>query len=324
MKESEANTQIVHLLYQNRIKILVSVALFLIASIVITSITPKKYMSRAIIYPSSSNNFDDVISNPDFGFEIQADKIIQLLESQIMQEAIIDQFDLISYYELDTTETYWYDQLQKKYARDINFGRTKYQSVTITVSLKDPNLAANVANQITSNIDSIQASLFASNLRDLKNTLLDKINAQQIILDSLLGAILLSEKEVEKHPILSTKENLAKYHYETGQVTTGDPIILDALVNHPSIQLENLTNSYYLQLTSINGLKTKLNKVEEALSLPLPGIYIISKAVPNAKPTSPNLIWNIVYGFIIGLGLSISMVIISNRLKHAISEYRNQ
>jgi hypothetical protein len=56
-----------------------------------------------------------------FGYDVEADRILQLLQSQEIQDSINAKFDLVSYYELDTLDERWRDELRKEFFANINF-----------------------------------------------------------------------------------------------------------------------------------------------------------------------------------------------------------
>lgn len=316
MEEKNVNITILKELYANRWKIMLTTVFFLALSLVVYFITPPKYTSNAIVYPTSSNSIDEVVANPSFGFEIQADRTIQLFESQMMKDRLVEKFDLITYYELDTNSSKWYSQLNKNYARDISFSRTKYQSVVVNVTMKDPFLAANIANEAITYIDTIQKSLFLENLQKIKTELENAITTQQSELDQMLVNILFLDSSLnQNNPIAINKLNQLKFKQQTGQSQSGDAIIIDALQDHPGFLLEKQINNYYIKLNTLNSLKNKLEEVKKTINLPFPGVYTVSKARPDETPTSPKLLWNLLFGFLIGLMFSIAFIFIKHNLK---------
>lgn len=310
MEENLVNNHLIREIYTNRWRILITSSLFLVLSLVLYFVTPKKYTASAIVYPSFSNSIDELVQNPSFGFEIQADRTIQLFESQMMQDEIVEKFDLINYYELDTNSTNWFSQLNKFYARDITFTRTQHQSVMVRVSMEDPFMAAEIANTAVSYLDTIQKSLFMKNLLIVRDEIAKNVNEQQEELDQLLASIVQNDSEVSSTSQISeNKLNELKHKQETGSSQSGDAIILEVLENHPGFMVEKQINDYYIRLNVLNSLKVKLADIEKTISLPFPGVYVVSHARPDEKASSPKLFWNLSFGLLIGLVLSIGFVL---------------
>lgn len=148
MNENENNSAInfIKTIFKNIKTILFITLLFFVASIIITLLIPKKYNAYGVVYPTSSNSIKEVSKNMYFGYEFQADRLIQLFESQKMKDKIIEKYDLINYYELDKDTDDWRYLLNKNYDENIDFKRTKFISVSIEATMKTPEMAANIVN----------------------------------------------------------------------------------------------------------------------------------------------------------------------------------
>lgn len=125
-------------------------------------ITPK-YKSTVIMFPTSTNSISKVLlsdnmgSNKDileFGEEEQAEQLLQILNSSEIRSAIIKKYNLMEHYKIDSTAKYKMTQLYKEYESNITFKRTEYMAVEIEVLDKDPQMAADIANDIASLLDS--------------------------------------------------------------------------------------------------------------------------------------------------------------------------
>ena len=62
--------------FKNRKTLFIAALLGGILGVVATFFTPKKYLSTAIIYPYNSHKVNDIISNPQFGYEIETEQLI--------------------------------------------------------------------------------------------------------------------------------------------------------------------------------------------------------------------------------------------------------
>jgi len=135
----------------------------MILAAVLTLFIPKEYLSYGTIFPTSANSLDITLDNPSFGYDVEADRLIQVLESNEMQEIVIKKYDLISYYELDTNEADWRDDLRKEYFKDITFSRTIAMSVVISARTKSPQLSADIVNTIIDNINPLREKIIKKN-----------------------------------------------------------------------------------------------------------------------------------------------------------------
>ncbi|MFM1876784.1 MAG: hypothetical protein RL266_2521 [Bacteroidota bacterium] len=127
-------------------------------------ITPK-FESTVIMFPTSTasisksllakNNVakEDLLS---FGEEEQAEQLLQILNSDEIRSKIVERYNLIEHYEIDTTDQYKQTKLFKEYDSNITYKRTEFQSVRIDVLDTDPQLAADIANDIAALVDSVK------------------------------------------------------------------------------------------------------------------------------------------------------------------------
>ena len=96
---------------------------------------------------------EDLLS---FGEEEQAEQLIQILNSDEIRSRIVQKYDLLNHYEIDTTERYRFTKLFKEYESNITYKRTEFQSVRVDVLDTDKNLAAAIANDIAALVDSVK------------------------------------------------------------------------------------------------------------------------------------------------------------------------
>ncbi len=292
-------------------------------SAIITLLTPKKYSAEGVVYPTSSNNINEVTANPEFGFELQADKLIQLFDSQEMQSKIITQYNLVDYYELDSSSIDWKHKLNKYYRRDFTFSRTKYLSIVVNATTKDPYLSANIVNTMISYVDTVRQNIFFENVLSLKASLYKQVTIHQKNVDSLLKAINENIGKETKSPLAESNLNKINFAKQTGKMNTGDAVIANAIINNYSIELENTINEYKLALGQLNLYKTELAKVQKTLSLPFPSIYKVKMAEVDLKKVSPSLFINLVYAILAGLLFSITYITIKHnwsRIKASLTE----
>lgn len=113
MKEPQKNEllQIIKFIYNHHKIYLKAIIITIILSVLVTFLLPKKYRSTGIIFPTFSNSLEDTYNNPMFGYDVEADRILQLLQSQEVQDSINAKFNLVNYYELDTLDERWRDEL---------------------------------------------------------------------------------------------------------------------------------------------------------------------------------------------------------------------
>jgi uncharacterized protein involved in exopolysaccharide biosynthesis len=152
-------------LYKWRKHLLIIAGSTLVASFIFTLpffITPK-YKSTVIMFPTSTNSISKALlsDNPgsqqdilEFGEEEQAEQLLQILNSNEIRSKIIKKYDLINHYGISTSSNYVMTKLYDEYENNITYKRTEFMAVEIEVMDKDPQIAANIANDIAALLDS--------------------------------------------------------------------------------------------------------------------------------------------------------------------------
>ncbi len=125
-------------------------------------ITPL-YKSEVILYPTASNSISKVLlSNNfnnskdilEFGEDEQTEQMLQVLNSNKIRDRIIKKYNLAKHYEIKPGSKYKMTRLFKEYESNFRFRRTEYMAVKITVYDKDPQMAADMANDVAELLDS--------------------------------------------------------------------------------------------------------------------------------------------------------------------------
>jgi len=125
-------------------------------------ITPK-FKSTVILYPASSSSISKALlgekggKNEDltaFGEDEQAEQLLQILNSNKIRDKVIWKFNLMKHYGIDSTSKIKFSKLFKEYENNISFRRTEFMAVQISVYDEEPQMAADIANNIASLLDS--------------------------------------------------------------------------------------------------------------------------------------------------------------------------
>ena len=142
-----------------KILIILGISAIIISSIV-SLLMQEMYLSAVTLFPtkSSSVTFSETISEnqsvTQFGDEADAEKMLQILESAQVRDKIIDTYDLMKHYDIDTTSHLRQTYLIDKYYDNITFNRNKNGAVLIKVLDPSPDTAALIANHIAELFDS--------------------------------------------------------------------------------------------------------------------------------------------------------------------------
>lgn len=149
-------------IWKKRLTISIITGVATIAAIVISLLMTPMFKSTAIVFPAATStvSFSEQrnakASSMDFGEEEHADQLVQILQSSRIRNRIVQQFKLFQHYEIDQNDPNKNFKLNKAYNDHIQFVRTRYGSIEISVLDKDRELAAKIANKIVDLIDTVK------------------------------------------------------------------------------------------------------------------------------------------------------------------------
>ncbi|MCF8333461.1 MAG: hypothetical protein K9I47_04865, partial [Bacteroidales bacterium] len=143
-------------LYKYRKPLIIVTVGAVILSILFSSswfITPK-YESEVIMYPASSNSISKALLAEnqsgkkdilEYGEEAATEQMLQLLSSTRIRSKVISKYNLMEHYDIDPSSKNTQTKLYDVYDKNINFSRTEYMAVKVSVMDKDAQLAARMA-----------------------------------------------------------------------------------------------------------------------------------------------------------------------------------
>jgi len=149
--------------WEKRIPLIIITAVAAVASIIISLAMTSLFKSQVVFFPVPNTSVSKYLLSDQyagrtgllaFGEEEQTEQMLQILQSDQIKNRIIQKYDLMNHYEIDSGFRYKYTLLDKKYKKYIKFKRTKYMSIIIEVMDRDPQTAANIANDVSNLVDS--------------------------------------------------------------------------------------------------------------------------------------------------------------------------
>jgi capsular polysaccharide biosynthesis protein len=152
--------------WRKHLMILAIVAIVLSAAI--SFIIKPKYKAEVIFYPTTINSIGNSLftdlnkreADPlAFGEELEAENALQLLSSSAMTGRIIKDFDLMKHYDIEPKANQARTKLANKFNSNIDFERTRYLSIKISVLDESPEMAARIANGIAEIYDTVKTEI---------------------------------------------------------------------------------------------------------------------------------------------------------------------
>ena len=254
-------------------------------------ITPL-YLSTAIIFPaaSSSVSFSEQrntkASSMDFGEEEQAEQLVQILQSAQIKDLIVEKFDLMKHYNISESDGYKYDKLNKAYEGHFSFERTRFGSIKIDVLDRDPKLAAKMANEIVSLIDTVKNNIIRKRTlpafeitKRKKEQLENEINALLNEMDSLskLGVVSLDVRSRLFQALVDSKNPQEKKILQK-------KIEINSLLGSTFDGLERKRNE---KITKLEDFKVAYEQAESDAATDFSHKFVVQRATVADKKDQP-------------------------------------
>jgi uncharacterized protein involved in exopolysaccharide biosynthesis len=263
-------------------------------------ITPL-FRSEVVVFPSTTHsvsiavlpqNYPTGHDVMEFGDEQEAENLLQVLHSDEIRQRIIEKYDLMHHYRIADDSKFKYTALFKAYENRIDFKRTEFMSVVISVLDSDPDTAAMIANDIS----------------DLLNEVKNRIKKERAIkgLQIVEREFLSLRAELDSmESELTTLRERGVHDYESQAEVFSEQLgiaIVTKGQNHPAAiaiqhRLDTLAKygSFYVKLRDesrllkeeLVRLKTRYDQARVDVNESLPETFTVNRAYPAERKTYP-------------------------------------
>lgn len=170
--------------------------LALVASVVVSMLITPRYKATATLFPTNSNRLSKAIMDyhysldfMDYGIERDCEYCIQILSSESMERDVCAKFNLLEHYGISEDDPHKMFKLHEQYRGNVNVKRTEFLGVEVGVLDVDPQWAADMANYIAANYDTVCHRIHhdrACNAADIMQGVCAKMGEEiQLLQDSL-------------------------------------------------------------------------------------------------------------------------------------------
>jgi uncharacterized protein involved in exopolysaccharide biosynthesis len=314
-----------------------------------TFIRPK-YKSTVIFFPAAANSISQAVleSNTSelvaFGEETQVEQMLQILNSDEIRSIIIKKYDLMKHYRIDPSSKYPITKLYSEYNDNITYEPTEFLSIRIKVLDEDPQMAANIGNDIASLLDSVKNRIQRDRLYQAMKIVESEYNEKLAVItakqDSLKVLREMGLMDYQNQAIIWNEEYAKSYSSYNNDIavlpelekykSANDSMVvnvkarikgaasrmknlqskLDLLAKHGGTNI-SLNEDLSTQVAELNKLKLQYQKLKIDAEHNMPPKFIINRAV-KAEMKSYPIRWLIIVvsvfaSFILAL---ITMVVI--------------
>lgn len=151
--------ELLQFLWNKRKPLIIITSAAIVISVVVSLMMTPYYKATATVFPTRSNSVDFTTSSRasvvEFGDEADAERLLQVLISPEIRDSLTLKYDLYAHYDIDSNESSARHKFQEAYEGNVQFNRTRYNSITIDVFDTDPLIAADMANDIVRLVDTV-------------------------------------------------------------------------------------------------------------------------------------------------------------------------
>jgi capsular polysaccharide biosynthesis protein len=295
-----------------------------------TFIRPQ-FTSTTIIYAPRTNSLSQILNNEHninerldiraYAIEEETEQMMQILNSREIKDMLIERYDLINYYGIDIWGKAWKAKLYKTIEGLVDIKRTKYGAIAISVSDWSPEQAAQMANDIASELDTIKNRIESERTFAACKALeihIQKAEAQrQLIADSLnqlakkgvLAFDYQTERIIQQYAIALAQGNMAGVQRLQKEIEKLEKFGHAA----NSMRREQLEISDQIAAARIQLLNAQMD-----YSGIMPVKFVIEKAVPSDKKSYPK---KLMIGLIATIGtflLTLMVLLLIDKIKNEI------
>jgi len=278
--------------------ILITLGAAIFSALISFTITPK-FRSSVVLFPASESpisksllqtNFQDRVGILGFGEEDQLERILQVLHSDDIRDHVVDQYKLMEHYEIDPDGPFPLTKLYGEYSSNIKYKRTEFNSIVIEVMDKDPQMAADIANDIATQIDSTMNRMKRE--RAMKAFLLverEYLNSSRRVRELNDSITILNEKGIVTYD--AQFERLTEAY---GKAITENNDKAAKTIEDKMKELQNYTGPfvYYWNLWTnetvrLRDLSAKYIEAKAETELTLSHVFVLDRAYKAEKKAYP-------------------------------------
>lgn len=291
---------LVQFMWQKRKTLILVCLVVAVVSLIASFLVTPKFKSTAIVYAPRTNSVAKILLNEEsynerldmkaYADDEETEQMMEILNSREIKDILIDKFDLYNHYGLGEGVSYRQTKMYKYLKGNIEVKRTQYGAIAVSVIDKDPQVAADMANEILVLLDSVK------NRIDHERTIAayNLLKRQLEIVDAEVQRIDDSVQVLMQNGVFDFKSQSERVmqQYATAVAqgnTAGMKRLEDELKKMATWGPRSLTlyeeQAYFREYQSI--VKIKMMNAIVDMDTEIPVKFVIERAIPADKKTYP-------------------------------------
>ena len=291
---------LVQFMWQKRKTLILVCLVVAVVSLIASFLVTPKFKSTAIVYAPRTNSVAKILLNEEsynerldmkaYADDEETEQMMEILISREIKDILIDKFDLYNHYGLGEGVSYRQTKMYKYLKGNIEVKRTQYGAIAVSVIDKDPQIAADMANEILVLLDSVK------NRIDHERTIAsyNLLKRQLEIVDAEVQRIDDSVQVLMQNGVFDFKSQSERVmqQYATAVAqgnTAGMKRLEDELKKMATWGPRSLTlyeeQAYFREYQSV--VKIKMMNAIVDMDTEIPVKFVIERAIPADKKTYP-------------------------------------
>jgi capsular polysaccharide biosynthesis protein len=304
-------------------------AIALIVSIIVSlNITPR-YRSEVILFPAASISLSknlvetstismdsrDVLS---FGADAEAERMLQILHSTQIRDHIIRKFDLMKHYYVDPASPYPDNQVFNAYKGNVKIRRTEFMSIEIGVLDTDPQMAADIANEIATYVDSTVHNMQKERAQEAFAIVEKEYSRSELEIRQFSDSL----QKIRKLGVIDYDSQATSLNTAyANALEKGNSGAAESILNRMKIlsayggKYVELSQKLHAEIERLELLKAKVASYKVNVEHTVPQVFIVDKAYKDDQKTLPKRSIIVVISTLSTFALTLLLLLIAENIK---------
>lgn len=283
-----------------RRKLILGITLLGIVAGLIAAFTIRPlYKSEVIMFPAITNSVskallsemstgrDDILA---LGDEQDAEQLLQMLMSDRIRDRVAERFNLMAVYRIKPDAKHRRTELREAYEDHIQFEYTKFGSVRLTVLDPDEKRAAQIANFITDDVDSVWKDMALERARKGYEVVAHKVR----MLEESISQMDDSLRQLRKLGVHDYHTQSERYNeYLGAAIVKGDKRAIQEFEDRFKVLAEHggayitIQDRIFNETKRLSILRMKMEQAQADMDSDMPHRFVVNRAQEADKKAYP-------------------------------------
>lgn len=311
-----------------RRKFIIAITLFgALAGAIASFIVDPLFKSEVVMFPAVTNSAsksllnnqptgrDDILA---LGDEEDGEQLMQILQSVKIRDRVAEVFDLYEVYGIDEDDKHRQTELMEAYENYVSFERTRYGSIRVEVLDKDPVRAAEMANFIAAQVDTVWKEMAYERAGRGFELVKRKVQALEDDIAMMSDSMrILRQLGVHDYHTQTERYN----EYLGAAILKGDRRAIDEIEERFKTLAEyggayvNLQDRLINDVERLSFLKMKMEMARADLEHDLPHKFVVNDAQPADKKSYPIRWLFVVLSGVSAFLLALLLIVVQENIK---------